>query len=216
MVFKAESVATLCGGVAELIREESWVGLFWECQRGNSWTFHSEQSDRIMTEFLRGRRRKIGCVTLVMACGLTLVWLRSDVIRDNIVLCPSFFRPQIPWYGEIVSLQGSLGWHRYQMESGNGGIGANAPVSLSSYSVQHYSGSSPRSEETLVWQRTWGAFRYGAGKTHVRGMSVQVWIIPYWAVVLILTLISAVLLLTRPLPSARARISPPKPIDGSM
>lgn len=37
-----------------------------------------------MREFFRGWRRKMGCVTLVMACALMGLWLRSGVIDDLI------------------------------------------------------------------------------------------------------------------------------------
>ena len=160
-----------------------------------------------MSEFFRGWRRKVGVVTLLMACTLTLIWLRSDVIRDKIDLCPSFYWPQLPWYGEIVSLQGSLGWHRYEMESGNGGIGTNSPATFSSFKVKHYFACSPKIEDTLVWQWKWGGFGYGAGKTHLRGMSAQVWIIPYWSIVIPLTLLSAYLLLSKPRNSTQKKIT---------
>lgn len=39
-----------------------------------------------MREFLRGWRRKLGCVTLVAACTVTVFWLRSFVHGDEIAL----------------------------------------------------------------------------------------------------------------------------------
>ena len=168
-----------------------------------------------MDGFFRGWRRKIGIITLMMASALTLIWLRSDVIRDKIDLCPSFYWPQLPWYGEIVSLQGSLGWHRYEMEPGNGGIVANFPVTLSSFKVKHYFVCSPKIEDTLVWQWKWGGFGYGAGKTHLKGMSARVWIIPCWSVIIPLTVIATFLLLSRPRKSDQKKLTDPTANEGS-
>ena len=167
-----------------------------------------------MWDFFRGWRRKIGSITLLIACALTLIWVRSDVIRDNITLCPSFYLPQLPWYGEIVSLQGSMGWHRYEMEPGLGGIGANFPVTFYSYQVKHYFACSPIIEDTLVWQWKWGGFGYGASKTHLKGMSAHVWIIPCWSVTVPLTLVSIWFLLSKPRPVNQKNITEPDANEG--
>ena len=37
-----------------------------------------------MREFFNGWRRKAGCVTLVMACGLMGMWVRSCIVIDNV------------------------------------------------------------------------------------------------------------------------------------
>lgn len=150
-----------------------------------------------MKAFFAPWERKLGVLTLMMACTLTLSWLRSDVIRDAIRLEPSFYWPQLPWYGEIVSLEGSLGWHRFKMESGTSEVGADSPVSFSSHKVKDYYTCTPKIEDTLVWQWKSGGFGYGTGKTHLRGMSAEVWIVPYWLLVSPLTLLSVLQLLSK-------------------
>ena len=45
----------------------------------------------MMGEFFQGWRRKIGCVTLVMAFVLVLGWIRSFYVEDFIDL-PAFMR----------------------------------------------------------------------------------------------------------------------------
>jgi len=167
-----------------------------------------------MWTFFRPWRRKVGIVTVVVACLFMGGWLRSDVIRDKIAFCPSYFWPQLPWYGEIVSLQGSLGWHRYEMDSDCGGIGTNSLVKLTSFNAKNYFACSPKIEDTLVWHSRWAGFGYGAGKTHLRGMSAQVWTIPYWSIVTPLTLISLWLLLSKPRISTQKKIPEPIPTDG--
>lgn len=37
-----------------------------------------------MREFFNGWRRKVGCVVLVMACGLTSAWVRSKHTQDAV------------------------------------------------------------------------------------------------------------------------------------
>lgn len=39
-----------------------------------------------MREFLRGWRRKVGCVTLVMACMAIALWYRGQFAADNIAI----------------------------------------------------------------------------------------------------------------------------------
>jgi hypothetical protein len=39
-----------------------------------------------MANFFDGWRRKIGCIALLMACGMTTVWLRSMTWEDDISL----------------------------------------------------------------------------------------------------------------------------------
>jgi hypothetical protein len=168
-----------------------------------------------MWDFFRVRRHQTGCVALLMASALTLLWLRSDVIRDEVDLCPSFYWPHLPWYGEIVSLQGSLGWHRYEMEPGLGGIGADFPVTLHSYHVKHYFACSPIIEDTLVWHWKWGGFGYGASNTHLRGMSAHVWIIPFWSVIIPLTVFATFLLLYRPRKLDQKKLTEPAANEGS-
>lgn len=41
-----------------------------------------------MRDFFRGWRRKIGCVTLVMACMLMGLWMRSDTTMDQLSYSP--------------------------------------------------------------------------------------------------------------------------------
>ena len=57
-----------------------------------------------MVEFFRGWRRKVGCVTLVVACLLTAAWFRSRSEMDRLTF--SLGR-RTHW---LVSDQESLGW----------------------------------------------------------------------------------------------------------
>ena len=58
-----------------------------------------------MGDFFKGWRRKVGCVTLVMACGMATMWLRSFTTIDQIDVYPGGFTFH-RWY----SGQGMFGW----------------------------------------------------------------------------------------------------------
>ncbi|MDB5345600.1 MAG: hypothetical protein JWP89_3977 [Schlesneria sp.] len=55
-----------------------------------------------MREFVRGWRRKVGCLTLAMACLLTAAWVRSFVLHDVVVI------PIWNSYTYVVSVNGEL------------------------------------------------------------------------------------------------------------
>ena len=56
-----------------------------------------------MSEFFKPWRSKSGCVTLMMACGLSIAWLSSDIVNDCVYFGPT--------YG-ILSDRGCLHWWR--------------------------------------------------------------------------------------------------------
>ena len=49
-----------------------------------------------MREFFKGWQRKVGCVTLAMACAFTAVWFRSQVYWESIA---------VPFQGAAYSLK---------------------------------------------------------------------------------------------------------------
>jgi hypothetical protein len=57
-----------------------------------------------MREFFRGWRRKVGCVTLVMACGCTVLWTRSFIHLDQISVSDSIRSDN------LTSRDGGLRW----------------------------------------------------------------------------------------------------------
>ena len=62
-----------------------------------------------MGEFFKGWRRKTGCVTLVMACVLAVMWIRNTVASDLFLVGQvsiHFSRGGIVWSIDDVSM-----WH---------------------------------------------------------------------------------------------------------
>ena len=155
-----------------------------------------------MGEGFHGWRRKFGAITQVMACVFMGAWLRSDTIQDKISFCPQRYR-----HHEFVSQQGKIGWHQYDLDISGPEYDTNEwPLNWSTSKIEDWLISSPRLEETLVWQWQCLEFGYGAGPTHLVGLTVQARIAPYWSFTVPLTLISLWLLLIN------SRIQTPKKI----
>lgn len=127
-----------------------------------------------MRELFHGRRRKAGCVTLVMACAVFMMWMRSLVIEDQIMI-----KPPDEWHRYVHFFESShsvLSW-----TSWNSGLGRfqwrSVPVG-------------PQRE--VILSDEWPQYRKGLGMR--RAIQYEV---PYWTLVLPLALLSAWLILGR-------------------
>jgi len=131
-----------------------------------------------MREFFRPFRRKLGALVLVGACGLMTGWVRSEFICDGIVFSgPSFMAIG---HGSIVLVNGEGGstdaWRFPVWEKGN--------INLFESDLR-----------TVLWQ--WRLMGFGKGQLP-EGPKLSIWTVPYWSLVLPLTLLSAWLLLGTP------------------
>ena len=104
-----------------------------------------------MGDFFKPWRRKIGVLTLVMACFVAAGWVRSFVVEDN--------------FGDIISQNGVIKKVEYRSTAGLIVLDNNGNV------LSQTIDTSPTSWEEPVWR------------------------IPYWWIVIPLTLLSAWLLL---------------------
>lgn len=146
----------------------------------------------IMGEFFKPWRRKLGLVTLLLACVLAVGWIRS------------FFRYEF--------IEAPLGNSAIGVASMHGGIDFYRIVSLNDKpiltSIQCLStafrldpheppNTTPwGSEFVFDWRWDWAGFHVGEGQySHRRDQDCM---IPYWAVILPLTAISGRLLLKSP------------------
>jgi len=132
-----------------------------------------------MLAFFNGWRRKAGCVLLAMACTLTVIWFRGMIAPDQF---------SIPGSGIVRSSNGLLVWSRLSSQDVTKGL---------------------RRDMTHGSTRTgwhWGQFYVGSlihqGYMHRGDTSFksryEVWQIPHWLIVLLLTLLSACLILWKP------------------
>jgi hypothetical protein len=145
-----------------------------------------------LREFFQVWRRKAALATLLMALLLAVTWMRSGIVRDVIV----------------ISFEES--WHT--IESSNGGICWKQWKGNLLPSMQWESGEASMSDTDwwvdldVEWRQEWAGFHFGAGTSTLMISSDSIplllhfglWIIPYWSLVLPLTLLSAWLLLIKP------------------
>ena len=135
-----------------------------------------------MREFFRGWRRKVGCAMLVLALTLMVLWLRSIHTKDFVRLV-SFD----DWQCALLSLEGSIVFNILQ------GL-TDRPVDqgLPKWFAYRIDGSE-MNNPGIIWKWRWCGF----GHISPDSRSIQ-WVISYWSIVLLLTTLSAYLLLSQP------------------
>ena len=150
----------------------------------------------IMGNYFRPLRRKIGVCTLSMACLLMIGWLRSYTTQDAITISfgSSIQRVLVSNSGRLIVVHVS--------------IVANQPIRT----IPWTSFKTPNGEwelrfelsgnQIFIWQHEISKDLFFTGTTHVGanfpGYGRRWRQVPYWSVVLPLTLLSAWLLLSKP------------------
>ena len=146
-----------------------------------------------MGEFFKGWRRKAGLVTLAMACLLTIAWMRSYV-RVNLLILDD----KDTTYQSLSTMFGGIQWTRWTSEVGHG-IKPNDPDFFRQLDVWSFK---------VVWRWNYGGFDFV--KVDMRGSDQIVrGEVPYWSLVLPLTLLSASLILVKPRKAKAATGSTP-------
>lgn len=144
-----------------------------------------------MNGYFRHLRRKVGAVTLALACFLAIAWVRSKLAGDFLILPRK----------EVISINGAL-ITRFA------GLGAPEIVT---YQAMTFSNADDRTSYDDEWDWLYYGFGY-------RSFAVT-WItkglrttsttfdyrFPYWAIAIPVTLLSAWLLLSKP----RSKHRPP-------
>lgn len=140
-----------------------------------------------MRELFRGWRRKVGCMTLVMALVLAGIWVRSFNTFD-ILVCPA--RQQTT----LVSGNGSIVWAKAWIAKDT------KPFQLPKWKAMPSKSQLFFSDPAL--NINWIRCRFGSGYEYtdapIRQISSSYWIFPFWSIVMPLTLLSAYLLLSKP------------------
>lgn len=146
-----------------------------------------------MGEVFKGWRRKAGCVALMMACVLMGLWMRGYRVSDAL----SF---GIDSAGNDVWLNSSrdgIRWERY--------FGAGGAWGWQQFPVPRTGTVFPFDDPkwlaicTIDWR--WRACGFDFGEWHSKQKDTfrsYYWLIPYWSLVLPLTLLSAYLILWNP------------------
>jgi hypothetical protein len=156
-----------------------------------------------MLTFFHGWRRKIGCVTLVMALALMVVWMRGQVRFDFLELNLSHATYR------ICTLGGSVRFLR-QTPSDGGQLLAWRSGDLTEIfgygtdengKPEHYD---EWEDAEVEWRRDFLGIHAGAGQYSSR--RVVCCVLPYWSLVLPVTLLSGYLIVFKP--RKPAHISP--------
>lgn len=146
-----------------------------------------------MREFFRGWRRKAGCVTLVMACVVAGMWMRSQE-RFDLLTIPTgsssrevarSYKGRLYWFSYFESDPDYFdGWRsgwQSEYESVEGGHFDDWVVSVTG----------------VTWSGFWG-FEFAHHEHERVNYKVSVRSVPYSYIVFPLTLLSAYLLLSKP------------------
>lgn len=140
-----------------------------------------------MREFFRCWRRKIGCVTLVIACLLTGGWVRSRIVKDEISI-----RQDSGVTHHLISNRSRIAWKTITIDD------------LSSVHLKIGFFFSKAAEEDAFfggsgadwrWHWQWCGFEFGAYTPDGPPWREDIWIIPYWPWAITMSVLSAYLLL---------------------
>jgi hypothetical protein len=146
-----------------------------------------------MREVFHGWRRKLGCITLMLACLATLFWVRSFRHNDEMNF----------WTGPLAvdSLNSSpmgLCWMSRDK------LAPNVPMLSGRFgwvATQTFANDicDPFRWSTTSYHFRWCGFQFAEATINPpdRG-ELRIWIIPHWALALPLTLLSAGLILWQP------------------
>lgn len=143
----------------------------------------SARRETARPRYFKPLRRKIGLVTLALACVLAAGWVRSQYLLDT----AGFVRGI--WRSDFTSQNGKL-WLIYvtydrPRESG-------FLIDSTRIYVPQDLADLPARQSKLDWRWDWIGFHFSSS-AHFHNS-----IIPYWAIVVPLTLLSAWLLLSKP------------------
>ena len=146
-----------------------------------------------MRDFFGGWRRKIGCLMLVMACVFMIAWMRSLLFLDYISVT-GWIVPGEKSSWMFLSSEVGLEWERRWDE-----FESKREIQIEWYSIAHrMNHRTPRSGRYDT-DSHWEFCGFQTDKSETDGDFSCNWVVPYWSVVLPLTLLSTwLLLLSKP------------------
>ena len=159
-----------------------------------------------MREFFRGRKRKLGCLTLLMACIFVASWVRSLRIKDEVVI-----QHEEPTH-VFVTHDGYFRWTSYYGLSLPAFHWQSFPVGARGGVSKVFSQGEPVDGVNIEWKWQWRQFGFHFGKGLLFANSqwpVGVSAIPHRSLVIPLSLLSAWLLLSKPRAAVKKNATPP-------
>jgi len=164
-----------------------------------------------MGEFFRGWKRKLGCVTLLMALVFMTLWVRS--FEADYLVC---YKQRC-----LISVNGGL---IFESPTQPSSIQSNRFLFLSRNLKKYKFIAAPFEAPTPEdkWRRQWAGFviaEYDVAVTLANGTVLletnRFYRVPYWSLTVPLTLISAFLLLSKPRQSNPNKLTEPIPAEGA-
>jgi len=145
-----------------------------------------------MREFFQPFRRKLGALTLVLACGLMVMWIRSGIVGERLSFATN--QNQVHLFSSNC---GNLSWTRLTG-------GTTSDPMYQKWDAQ------PEQWQNVILQQDEDWVIVHAGKAvsiTLPGIVFEFLVVPYWSIVLPLTLVSAWLLLGKARKSASPRVA---------
>jgi len=157
-----------------------------------------------MHTYFKPWRRKIGVVTLILACLFMAGWVRSRSVLDR------FFYSQQQSMHAMFSMDGVVSWRRLTPFADDLPTGwSQQPKWITSELTQNSRDNYQFywKDGNVHWHWQWNGFDFGAALfetlSQVPGKAnwirrEEIWQFPYWSIVIPLTLLSGWLLLSKP------------------
>lgn len=152
-----------------------------------------------MLNYFQPLRRKVGLVTLLLACALVAGWMRSFETIDSV------YYPEPGTGGGSSILESENGFFLWYSTEPWWGTERQFPA-LFSRSID--TSSKIMTSNEVKWSTRFFGFASGEIEPPalLRGkLNRRLWVIPYWFIILPMTLLSGYLLLSKP------RVRQPKP-----
>ena len=149
-----------------------------------------------MAEFFHGWKRKTGVLTLGMACVFAAGWVRNYTVQDMLLI-----RSDQEHFHLLVSGHDGLIWMKIVDVVG---FSTGRPF----YDTDVADHSDPFEAINAEWKWKWLGFQFGQGE-EIFQTPIGFSMIPYWAIVIPLTALSAFLLLSKPKRAASKTITEP-------
>ena len=159
-----------------------------------------------MAEFFRGWKRKVGMLTLLLACVFMAGWLRSPIVSD-VLNIPTGKHSFIG----LASSGGSLGWARCHFRNPAKSNMSAHPFWEKDKYTHSLINLTLFDIDGLKWR--WRCFGFGFYEGSIDDGDNGYWMnclqIPYWSIVVSLTLLSSHLLLSKPRKSTQKKSTDP-------
>ena len=144
-----------------------------------------------MGEYFKAWRRKVGIVTLLIACALMAGWVRSEVNY-----CVIRFNGNHESF-RIGSYDGMLGFIWVSFETVNEDPFLDWDYGPLSAILENGVYEPFRRQEGMDWRWEWAGFHFGGGTASQTATYSESFYFPYWSIVVPLTLVSAYVLLSK-------------------